>query len=160
MGHIKMMAATQPFISGAISKTVNLPNDATIEDIAEAYIESWRQGLKAVAIYRDGSKGAQPLNVSDGNKAKAATGSQLPASGSSSVTSVSSVVPEVQDQNAPPKAVRHRWKAHVCGGLAAWHQPQVGLGNLLHKGPYGRRFQGGLRESVLIFYPEEPVQRR
>ena len=76
MGHIKMMAATQPFISGAISKTVNLPNDATIDDIAEAYIEAWREGLKAVAIYRDGSKGSQPLNVSDGDKAKAATRSQ------------------------------------------------------------------------------------
>ncbi|MGA7313221.1 MAG: vitamin B12-dependent ribonucleotide reductase [Silvibacterium sp.] len=71
MGHIKMMAAAQPFLSGAISKTVNLPHDCTIDDIAEAYLESWRQGLKAVAIYRDGSKGAQPLNVSDGNKAKA-----------------------------------------------------------------------------------------
>ncbi|MFT4113658.1 vitamin B12-dependent ribonucleotide reductase [Silvibacterium sp.] len=70
MGHIKMMSATQPFLSGAISKTVNLPHDCTIDDIAEAYTESWRQGLKAVAIYRDGSKGAQPLNVSDGNKAK------------------------------------------------------------------------------------------
>jgi ribonucleoside-diphosphate reductase alpha chain len=70
MGHIKMMAATQPFLSGAISKTVNLPHDCTVEDIAEAYMEGWRQGLKAIAIYRDGSKGAQPLNVSDGNKAK------------------------------------------------------------------------------------------
>jgi ribonucleoside-diphosphate reductase alpha chain len=64
MGHIKMMAATQPFLSGAISKTVNLPQDASVDDIAEAYIESWRQGLKAVAIYRDNSKGSQPLNVS------------------------------------------------------------------------------------------------
>ncbi len=71
MGHIKMMAATQPFLSGAISKTVNLPNDCSVEDIAEAYIESWRLGIKAVAIYRDGSKGAQPLNVStDANKAE------------------------------------------------------------------------------------------
>ena len=64
MGHIKMMAATQPFLSGAISKTVNLPNDATVEDVADAYAESWRRGIKAVAIYRDGSKGTQPLNVS------------------------------------------------------------------------------------------------
>ncbi len=64
MGHIQMMAATQPFLSGAISKTVNLPNEATVQEIAEAYTESWRQGLKAVAIYRDGSKGVQPLNVS------------------------------------------------------------------------------------------------
>jgi ribonucleoside-diphosphate reductase alpha chain len=64
MGHIKMMAATQPFLSGAISKTVNLPNEASVHDIAEAYAESWRQGLKSVAIYRDGSKGVQPLNTS------------------------------------------------------------------------------------------------
>jgi ribonucleoside-diphosphate reductase alpha chain len=63
MGHIKMMGATQPFLSGAISKTVNLPQDCSIDDIAEAYMESWRQGLKAVAIYRDNSKGTQPLNV-------------------------------------------------------------------------------------------------
>jgi ribonucleoside-diphosphate reductase alpha chain len=61
MGHVKMMAATQPFISGAISKTVNLPESATVEDIAEAYLQSWKLGLKAVAIYRDGSKKAQPL---------------------------------------------------------------------------------------------------
>ena len=71
MGHIKMMAAAQPFLSGAISKTVNLPNDCSVDDIAEAYMESWRQGIKAVAIYRDGSKGAQPLNVStDADKKK------------------------------------------------------------------------------------------
>ncbi len=63
MGHIKMMAAAQPFLSGAISKTVNLPQDCSVDDIAEAYLESWRQGLKAVAIYRDNSKGTQPLNV-------------------------------------------------------------------------------------------------
>ncbi len=64
MGHIKMMAAAQPFLSGAISKTVNLPHEATVEEVAEAYAESWRQGIKAVAIYRDGSKGTQPLNTS------------------------------------------------------------------------------------------------
>lgn len=63
MGHIKMMAAAQPFLSGAISKTVNLPHEASVEDVAEAYAESWRQGIKAVAIYRDGSKGTQPLNT-------------------------------------------------------------------------------------------------
>src|SRR5665213_2592067 len=63
-GHVKMMAAAQPFLSGATSKTVNLPNDCSVQDIADAYTESWRLGLKAVAIYRDGSKGTQPLNVS------------------------------------------------------------------------------------------------
>ena len=71
MGHLKMMAATQPFLSGAISKTVNLPNDCSVDDIAEAYMEAWRLGIKAVAIYRDGSKGVQPLNVSS-EKDKAA----------------------------------------------------------------------------------------
>ncbi len=64
MGHIKMMAAAQPFLSGAISKTVNLPHEASVDEVAEAYAESWRQGIKAVAIYRDGSKGTQPLNTS------------------------------------------------------------------------------------------------
>lgn len=64
MGHIHMMAAVQPFLSGAISKTVNLPNDATADDIREAYVEAWRSGLKAVAVYRDGSKRTQPLNTS------------------------------------------------------------------------------------------------
>jgi ribonucleoside-diphosphate reductase alpha chain len=63
-GHIRMMAAAQPFISGAISKTVNLPSDATVEDVQEAYMESWKQGLKAVAIYRDGCKRTQPLSTS------------------------------------------------------------------------------------------------
>ncbi|HEV2425662.1 MAG TPA: vitamin B12-dependent ribonucleotide reductase [Terriglobia bacterium] len=63
MGHIKMMAAVQPFISGAISKTVNLPEEATPDDIMNAYIESWRLGLKAMAVYRDGSKRSQPLNT-------------------------------------------------------------------------------------------------
>src|SRR5687767_1896050 len=64
MGHIKMMGAAQPFISGAISKTVNVPREATVEDIERAYIESWRLGAKAISIYRDGSKRTQPLNTS------------------------------------------------------------------------------------------------
>ncbi|HEX6026440.1 MAG TPA: vitamin B12-dependent ribonucleotide reductase, partial [Solirubrobacter sp.] len=62
-GHIKMMGAVQPFLSGAISKTVNMPETATVEDIAEAYIEAWRLGVKALAIYRDGSKTAQALRT-------------------------------------------------------------------------------------------------
>jgi ribonucleoside-diphosphate reductase alpha chain len=64
MGHIKMMGATQPFISGAISKTVNVPKDASVEEITQAYIQSWKLGAKAVSIYRDGSKRTQPLNTS------------------------------------------------------------------------------------------------
>ena len=65
MGHVRMMAAVQPFLSGAISKTVNMPAEATPEEIASVYTESWRLGLKAVAIYRDNSKRSQPLNTSD-----------------------------------------------------------------------------------------------
>ncbi|MBM4296521.1 MAG: vitamin B12-dependent ribonucleotide reductase, partial [Deltaproteobacteria bacterium] len=72
MGHVKMMGAVQPFISGAISKTINMPNDATIEDIMHAYTESWKLGLKAIAIYRDGSKRTQPLNTSKDKEEKKA----------------------------------------------------------------------------------------
>jgi ribonucleoside-diphosphate reductase alpha chain len=71
MGHIKMMGATQPFISGAISKTVNVPKDATVEEIELAYLESWRLGAKAISIYRDGSKRTQPLNTSKSSPVEA-----------------------------------------------------------------------------------------
>jgi ribonucleoside-diphosphate reductase alpha chain len=69
MGHIKMVGATQPFLSGAISKTVNVPKEATVEEIEQAYIDSWRLGAKAVSIYRDGSKRTQPLNTSKDKQA-------------------------------------------------------------------------------------------
>ncbi len=65
MGHIKMMAAAQSFLSGAISKTINMPNEATVEDVEDAYYESWKHGIKAMALYRDGSKLSQPLSASD-----------------------------------------------------------------------------------------------
>ncbi|HEY2645633.1 MAG TPA: vitamin B12-dependent ribonucleotide reductase [Candidatus Acidoferrales bacterium] len=67
-GHLKMMAAAQPFLSGAISKTINMPEDSTVEDIMQAYIESWKLGVKAVAIYRDNSKGSQPLSAAGDKK--------------------------------------------------------------------------------------------
>jgi ribonucleoside-diphosphate reductase alpha chain len=63
MGHIRMMAAVQPFLSGAISKTVNLPTDCTVQDIEDAYIQAWKLGLKAIAVYRDGCKRTQPLST-------------------------------------------------------------------------------------------------
>jgi ribonucleoside-diphosphate reductase alpha chain len=137
MGHIKMMAATQPFLSGAISKTVNLPHDATVDDIAEAYIESWRQGLKAVAIYRDGSKGSQPLNVSAEDKKSEKKGAvSAPAAGSieieeavaaaraaaqvrissleqqiKAITEAASKNADAVDAQSPPRAVRNRLPA-------------------------------------------------
>ena len=63
MGHVRMMSAVQPFISGAISKTVNMPEAATAEEIEQVYLEGWKLGLKAIAIYRDGSKRSQPLST-------------------------------------------------------------------------------------------------
>lgn len=73
-GHLKMMAAAQPFISGAISKTVNLPNDATVEEIFDIYLAAWRMGLKAVALYRDGSKRTQPLNTATESSKRVSSG--------------------------------------------------------------------------------------
>lgn len=73
MGHVKMMAAVQPFISGAISKTINMPEECSVDDIMDAYIESWRLGIKAVAIYRDNSKRSQPLSSSTGKGEKKST---------------------------------------------------------------------------------------
>jgi ribonucleoside-diphosphate reductase alpha chain len=101
MGHLKMMAATQPFISGAISKTVNLPELATVEDIMEAYLQAWKLGLKAVAVYRDGCKKSQPLSAA-GTKTAEAAGS------SRTGTSAPHVHVEEQDLHAPPRAIRHR----------------------------------------------------
>jgi ribonucleoside-diphosphate reductase alpha chain len=80
-GHLRMMAAAQPFLSGAISKTINMPEESTVEDIMEAYIESWRLGIKAVAIYRDNSKRVQPLSAAGARKeepAKAAAPAPAP----------------------------------------------------------------------------------
>jgi len=102
MGHLKMMAAAQPFISGAISKTVNLPNSATVEDIMEAYVQAWKLGVKAVAIYRDGCKQSQPLSAAGTKTASA--GNQAGAA-----IATPAVQPE-EDLNAPPRSVRHRLK--------------------------------------------------
>jgi ribonucleoside-diphosphate reductase alpha chain len=79
MGHIRMMSAVQPFLSGAISKTVNLPESATVEDIADAYTQGWKLGLKALAIYRDGSKTAQALRTDAGDKKSEPADTEVPA---------------------------------------------------------------------------------
>ena len=97
LGHVRMMAAAQPFISGAISKTVNLPESATIEDVIDTYMDSWKMGLKAVAIYRDNSKGSQPLNTS---KTKGSNQDQSAYAPS-----------EVERRKLPPdvKSIRHKF---------------------------------------------------
>ncbi len=71
MGHVNMMAATQPFLSGAISKTINIPNSTTVEDVEKLYVESWKLGLKAVALYRDGCKHSQPLSAGNSSSSDA-----------------------------------------------------------------------------------------
>ncbi|MFB3916785.1 MAG: vitamin B12-dependent ribonucleotide reductase [Terriglobales bacterium] len=106
MGHLRMMAAAQPFISGAISKTVNLPETATVEDIMEAYIQAWKLGLKAVAIYRDGCKKSQPLVLSKEVKEK--TDALIAAKAKSVAEGQQPKAESVEDLNAPPRAVRHK----------------------------------------------------
>jgi ribonucleoside-diphosphate reductase alpha chain len=92
MGHVRMMAAVQPFLSGAISKTVNLPEECTVEDVANAFMESWRLGIKAVAIYRDGSKRIQPLNTADAKpKAQKAPTAPAPAAPEAAAPAAASV---------------------------------------------------------------------
>ena len=99
-----MMAAAQPFISGAISKTINMPENANVDDIMEAYIPAWKLGLKAVAIYRDGSKKAQPLSSMGSATHKSQKGDM-----SSSVGVPQGGTEEPEDPSAaPPRAVRHR----------------------------------------------------
>ncbi len=99
MGHLRMMAAAQPFISGAISKTVNLPNNATVDDITESYLQAWKLGIKAVAIYRDGCKQSQPLSAAGTKTANSTKDDARIAA--------AAPVPE-EDLNAPPRAVRHK----------------------------------------------------
>jgi ribonucleoside-diphosphate reductase alpha chain len=110
MGHVRMMAAAQPFISGAISKTINMPENASVEEISEAYIQSWKLGLKAVAIYRDGSKKAQPLSSMGSTTAKStkenSSGVILSERGESKDPYTQKE--PIDERAAPPKAVRHR----------------------------------------------------
>jgi ribonucleoside-diphosphate reductase alpha chain len=119
LGHLRMMAAAQPFISGAISKTINMPESATVDEITEAYLQAWKLGLKAVAIYRDGSKKAQPLSSMGSATSKGGVSGALAGSGSAGLSAPrqgdllneSGLQPakEVIDEAAaPPRAMRHR----------------------------------------------------
>ena len=99
MGHLRMMAAAQPFISGAISKTVNLPNNASVDDIMESYLQAWKLGIKAVAVYRDGCKQSQPLS---------AAGSKTANSTKDDARIAAAPQVEEADLNSPPRSVRHK----------------------------------------------------
>ena len=135
MGHIKMMAAVQPFLSGAISKTVNMPTDATPEEIANAYLESWRLGLKAVAVYRDGCKRSQPLSTSkDEAKAQAAGRGRGEAGAAQAARRAARHHPQVLDRR--PRGLHHG--RDVRGRQAGRDLPGHGQGRLDHLRPHGR----------------------
>jgi ribonucleoside-diphosphate reductase alpha chain len=105
MAHVHMMAAAQPFLSGAISKTVNLPNESTIEDVEEIYKEGWKLGLKAVALYRDGSKSSQPLNAKGETKGDDQQESQVESKAEAPAQVVAA---PLQEWVTPPPTRRHR----------------------------------------------------
>ncbi len=121
MGHIKMMGATQPFISGAISKTVNVPKEATVDEIMQAYIQSWKLGAKAISIYRDGSKRTQPLNTSK-DKTPAEIAQQAAAEAAASRTPVRRRLPDER------RAITHKFdiqghEGYITVGLFEDGQP-------------------------------------
>jgi len=113
MAHVRMMAAAQPFLSGAISKTVNLPNDATIDEIEEIYMEGWKLGLKAVALYRDGCKASQPLSSTSDEEEdteEEVVEAKQPIAAAPAKPAVSRAKPRSAQQEGlrPPESVRHR----------------------------------------------------
>jgi ribonucleoside-diphosphate reductase alpha chain len=126
MGHVRMMAAVQPFLSGAISKTVNLPETATVEDIENVYFQGWKLGLKALAVYRDNCKVGQPLSV--GKEAKASSAAQK---------AVEKVVEYRPTRTRLPKSRPSRTTSFTVGGaegyMTAGSYPDDGLGEVFLK---------------------------
>jgi ribonucleoside-diphosphate reductase alpha chain len=109
MGHVRMMAAVQPFLSGAISKTVNMPEEATVEDVANVYLEAWRLGLKAIAIYRDGSKRTQPLTTKKQESGVRSQKSEAPTPGSAAILAAGGLETRALQSPAPsPRPYRRK----------------------------------------------------
>ena len=126
MGHVRMMAAVQPFISGAISKTVNLPESATVEDIADVYVQGWKLGLKALAVYRDNCKVGQPLSAGKGDN-----------NGAEAKTVVEKVVEYRPTRKRLPKSRPSQTTSFTVGGaegyMTAGSYPDDGLGEVFLK---------------------------
>lgn len=156
MGHVRMMAACQPFLSGAISKTVNLPEDATEEDIAEVYMQGWKLGIKALAVYRDNCKVGQPLSDGKGAKGEKSTTAE------SSEAAVEKVVEYRPVRKRLPKRRTSQTTSFAVGGaegyLTASSYPDGGLGEIFLKfGKQGSTLAGlmdafSLAVSVALQY--------
>ncbi|WP_413231839.1 vitamin B12-dependent ribonucleotide reductase [Micromonospora zamorensis] len=131
MGHVRMMAAIQPFVSGAISKTVNMPEAATVEDVEKIYFEGWKLGLKALAIYRDNCKVGQPLSVAKSNKATE------PAAVEAAPVAVEKVIEYRPVRKRLPKKRPSETVSFSVGGaegyLTASSYPDDGLGEVFLK---------------------------
>jgi len=137
LAHLRMMGAAQPFISGAISKTVNMPNACTVSDIRDAYVQAWKMGLKCVAIYRDGSKRSQPLNTSRNTDTPASVAAELSASLEARIKELEVEIAELGKRADKPlrrrlpdtrPAVTHKFdiaghEGYLSVGLFEDHQP-------------------------------------
>jgi ribonucleoside-diphosphate reductase alpha chain len=156
MGHVRMMAATQPFLSGAISKTVNLPEDATVAEIENVYLQGWKMGLKALAVYRDNCKVGQPL--SDAKAAGADKAHDSTEGSSTQVPSVEKIVQKVVEYRPTRKRLPKRRPSQTIsfavggaeGYLTAGSYPDDGIGELFLKfGKQGSTL-GGVMDAFSI----------
>ncbi|MBG0824683.1 vitamin B12-dependent ribonucleotide reductase [Planomonospora sp. ID91781] len=132
MGHVRMMAATQPFLSGAISKTVNLPESATVEDIEQVYLEGWKLGLKALAVYRDNCKVGQPLSASGKKAEEKADKAEGPAEPQVKVVEISRPTRRRMPNQRPSTTTRFT-VAGAKGYMTASCYPDDGLGEVFLK---------------------------
>ena len=148
MGHVRMMSAVQPFLSGAISKTVNMPTDATVEEIADVYMQGWKMGLKAIAIYRDGCKRTQPLNTAatkNDDAVKGHRGLRASSPGMPAAAPAASAAPETPRRHKLPderRAITHKFSV-------AGHEGYVTVG-LYEDGMPGEIFLTMAKEGSTI----------
>jgi ribonucleoside-diphosphate reductase alpha chain len=142
MGHVRMMAAVQPFISGAISKTVNMSSDATVEEIGEVYVQGWRLGLKAIAVYRDGCKRTQPLNTAASKTDDAVKGHRGSAASPAQAAAAQAAAPRRRKLPDERQALTHKFSV-------AGHEGYVTVG-LYDDGTPGEIFLTMAKEGSTI----------
>ena len=147
MGHIRMMAAAQPWISGAISKTVNMPEEVSVEDVEQLYMESWRLGLKAVAIYRDNCKVGQPLST------------QKKAGDETSAEWAGRVMP-AKSPGSNGGSVRSRIRSGTRAGTPLWYYPARLQPECLQKGHHRAPVRERRLQQVGPDKRRKPVEAR